>query len=332
MYPKDWWTSRTFVTLKRHPILRYVFLEMISVLNLEGGYWKEDKEFLEDFFNVTLSPEDWAKLKSVFIVSDSGIWSLNSVDKRATSPAKIKANQENGPKGGRPPKESQETQNKPNKKTQTEPTETQLTHRNPPLEVERERKENTKEIKPKVLISDSISSMTGDTDRLEADRSPSEKIQEQELIDWLLLEYPKMIKQIGFSDAEAEKFRTFFKRIESYEQKKIYVKAINRDYFSGSSKKKGLAPKEAMTLIRARVPADPDWVRKVFKKSAFQNWSKANEQDFAGLISQITRETVQKVFEDEFQEFSVRAHKEDIDQDDCLDWVVNWMTENNKSK
>lgn len=133
-YPKDWWTSATFFKLP--PELRYLYLEIISMMYVNDGEWKADRLELHRRFGVDPMEKGWEILQGLFYVND-GVWTHPSVNKRLK---KAIANRQNGQLGGRP--KTQKTQLENPKK--------------PTLERERERegeKESKGEVFPSVLIA-----------------------------------------------------------------------------------------------------------------------------------------------------------------------------------
>lgn len=95
-YPKDWWTSDTFFKLP--PELRYLYLEIISLMYLNDGFWKASRTELTRRFGLDPMESGWELLQSLFIVNED-IWTHPSVNKRLR---KTLANRENGQLGGRP--------------------------------------------------------------------------------------------------------------------------------------------------------------------------------------------------------------------------------------
>lgn len=101
-YPKDWWTSDTFFKLP--PELRYLYLEITSMLYMNDGYWEANRIELFRRFGVDPGDKGWELLESLFIVQGK-FWTHESVNKRLR---KAIASRENGKNGGRP--KTQETQ------------------------------------------------------------------------------------------------------------------------------------------------------------------------------------------------------------------------------
>jgi len=95
-YPKDWWQSETFFKLE--PKLRYVFLEIISMLYIEGGEWCATPEKVAQRFHILVSETDWEKLRKCFVI-DGEMWQHTAVNKRLR---RAIASRENGKLGGRP--------------------------------------------------------------------------------------------------------------------------------------------------------------------------------------------------------------------------------------
>lgn len=110
-YPKDWWTSDTFFKLP--PELRYLYLEIISMMYVNDGTWRASRTELYRRFGVDPMEKGWEVLQDLFIVTD-GIWSHPSVNKRL---ARALASKKNGQLGGRPSKEP----TKPNSETYENP-------------------------------------------------------------------------------------------------------------------------------------------------------------------------------------------------------------------
>jgi len=123
-YPQNWWDSDTFLDFP--PELRYIYLEIIFKLYVEGGAWKVTQTRILKKFGVDVGEAGFKLLHDLFDVDDNGLWSHDSVKNRMK---KAEAARENGKKGGRP-KKTQEPSKKPNK--------------NPSLESERESKEENK--------------------------------------------------------------------------------------------------------------------------------------------------------------------------------------------
>jgi len=124
-YPKDWWTSESFFELNPHQ--RYIYLESLFIMYSNDGLMKTQKTQFENRTRIEISAEDWKIVTDKFIL-ENGNFTHPSVNKRLR---KTLANRENGKKGGRPEKPKE-----PKKETQN----------NPPLESEREYKENISEL------------------------------------------------------------------------------------------------------------------------------------------------------------------------------------------
>lgn len=109
-YPKDWWTSATFFKLP--PELRYLYLEIISMMYMDDGKWEANRYELHKRFGVDPGDKGWEMLESMFVL-DGKFWTHASVNKRLR---KAIVNRENGKNGGRPKlaqiqiKETQKTQ------------------------------------------------------------------------------------------------------------------------------------------------------------------------------------------------------------------------------
>lgn len=95
-YPKDWWTSDTFFKLP--PELRYLYLEIISMMYLNDGTWRASRQELYRRFGVDPMEKGWEVLQDLFIVTD-GVWTHPSVNKRLS---RAIASKNNGKLGGRP--------------------------------------------------------------------------------------------------------------------------------------------------------------------------------------------------------------------------------------
>ena len=124
-YPKDWWTSESYFELT--PIQRYYYLECLFIMYSNDGCMKTQKTQFENRIRTEVLQSDWDIIITKFDWLND-MYTHKSVNKRLR---KAIANRENGKKGGRPPKEIQEPK-KPNNETQ----------KNPPLEREREYKDN----------------------------------------------------------------------------------------------------------------------------------------------------------------------------------------------
>jgi len=124
-YPKDWWTSESYFEL--NPIQRYYYLECLFIMYSNNGYMKTQKTQFENRTRTEVLDNDWEIVTSKFILENNNFTHI-SVNKRLR---KAIANRENGKKGGRP-KLEEEKPKKPKKETQ----------KNPPLEREREYKDN----------------------------------------------------------------------------------------------------------------------------------------------------------------------------------------------
>ena len=134
-YPKDWWTSDSFFLLQ--PFERYIYLECLFMMYSNDGFISSNKMIVERRLGTTIKDEVWNKIADL-MVKDNDQLTHKSVNKRLR---KTLANRENGKKGGRP-KDSENKSNKENEKPKKPKKETQ---KNPPLEKEREYKENIKE-------------------------------------------------------------------------------------------------------------------------------------------------------------------------------------------
>lgn len=109
-YPKDWWTSDTFFKLP--PELRYLYLEIISLMYMNDGSWRANRIELTKRFGVDPMEKGWELLQSLFLV-DGDLWTHPSVNKRMR---RTIANRENGQLGGRPKTQITQIKN-PNKPT-----------------------------------------------------------------------------------------------------------------------------------------------------------------------------------------------------------------------
>lgn len=124
-YPKDWWSSETFYALQ--PNQRYIYLECLFLMYSNDGYMKTQKTQFENRMRLIILEEDWKTVTNLFIIENE-MYTHVSVNKRMK---KTIANRRNGLLGGRPTKDDGKPK-KPNIETQN----------NPPLESEREYKEN----------------------------------------------------------------------------------------------------------------------------------------------------------------------------------------------
>lgn len=106
-YPENWWTSNAFYELEDYPIVRYVYLEIISLLYTKNGRFKITQRLIKQRFRVELDPESYDLLKSFFKINADGIWESEKVIKRIS---RANSSRENGKKGGRP--KNPETQKK----------------------------------------------------------------------------------------------------------------------------------------------------------------------------------------------------------------------------
>lgn len=97
-YPKDWWTSDTFLELD--PLERYIYLECLFVMYQNGGYMKNLKTQMEARLRNQIDAGLWEKITQRFILTDLGFTS-DTVTKRGK---KAETSRENGKKGGRPTK------------------------------------------------------------------------------------------------------------------------------------------------------------------------------------------------------------------------------------
>ncbi len=109
-YPKDWWTSDTFFKLP--PELRYLYLEIISLMYLNDGMWLPNRFELIKRFGVDPGDKGWEILAELFTYEGEN-WTHPSINKRLK---KAITARENGKNGGRPI--TQKTQeNNPKKPT-----------------------------------------------------------------------------------------------------------------------------------------------------------------------------------------------------------------------
>ena len=95
-YPKDWWTSDTFFKLP--PELRYLYLEITSLMYLNDGKWNPNRFELTKRFGVDPGDEGWEVLGELF-TKDENHWTHESINKRLK---KAITSRENGKTGGRP--------------------------------------------------------------------------------------------------------------------------------------------------------------------------------------------------------------------------------------
>ena len=146
-YPQDWWTSNSFKRLKKYPMVRYAFRELIDLMYNEGEPVEMNAEFLKEDFNISLTEIEYNKLLEFVTISDDGKWWINSVKKRIK---KAQSSRVNGLKGGRPPKNPITQKNNPPNNP-----------RNPPLQIESkskskiETKIETKSDYKKIIENDS---------------------------------------------------------------------------------------------------------------------------------------------------------------------------------
>jgi hypothetical protein len=127
MYPQNWWTSRSFVTLT--PAERYVYLEAIFYMYANPRGLEADREFFGQFLRMEIPPEIWDKVTKLFTRVGDYLQS-DTVKKR-----KSRADQSriNGQNGGRPEKPKNPENNPENNP------------KNPPSEIKGNRNEiNTK--------------------------------------------------------------------------------------------------------------------------------------------------------------------------------------------
>jgi hypothetical protein len=108
-YPKDWWTSDTFYDLP--PELRYLYMEIISLLYMNDGVWKPSRVVLHKRFGVDPGEQGYELLASYFHITDDGYWTHPSVNKRLK---KMVTARENGSKGGAPKGNQNAAKNNPN--------------------------------------------------------------------------------------------------------------------------------------------------------------------------------------------------------------------------
>lgn len=153
-YPKDWWNSKTYYRLKKHPVvLRYAYREILDYLYTEKGQSTLDKEEIQDRFHIELSDQEFEILKAEFIIEDE-IWTHESINSRLK---KANSSRENGRLGGRPKKDNEGTNNEdegficedgnPINATKEPKKPKKITHENPPYKL------NKKETKIKEKVS-----------------------------------------------------------------------------------------------------------------------------------------------------------------------------------
>lgn len=98
-FPQDWWSSDVYAD--HLPEFRYIYLELISKLYMNGNKWKVTKDRIRMLTRIDPSEKTMSELAELFQIDSEGVWSSDKIEKRILSKSeRSRIASENGAKGG----------------------------------------------------------------------------------------------------------------------------------------------------------------------------------------------------------------------------------------